>query len=480
MIDLLKSELMTILDDKKVSLVMFCLDDGRILWHHGRPISGDTVFTGHGFPAGLIKRAIIDKTRIVDNNQLVMFGDGQISESARKMMLRHVLIYPVDGVFLYIDSGCLMKFSDREVEQIQILASLLQKSFRRITSSRQDADHAPDSISSRIRQLLLRFSIEDECVLLSGETGSGKTHLAEQIHRHSGRPGPFVVCDTTTLNQELMESELFGHKKGAFTGAFSDKKGLVNLAESGTLFLDEIAEIPLSFQVRLLRFIETKRYRILGDPQEYRADVRLLAASNRNLKQMVADQTFREDLYYRLNIFSISLPPLRERKDEIRRLVLENAQYLKGKEPGDGFWQALEAYDWPGNIRELKTVIKRLGVLCDSPISGTDVERILSDDAQQTNTTVTADLPAAPASASNNDLIQTIWKRFEAGEDFWQVIKKPFLERDLSRQDVKTVLNEAMSRCRYKYVNCLPLLNLNPSDYKPFMKFLIRNRLNDQ
>jgi transcriptional regulator with PAS, ATPase and Fis domain len=167
--------------------------------------------------------------------------------------------------------------------------------------------------------------------------------MAEQIHLCSGRGGAFVVCDTTTHNQELMDSELYGHKKGAFTGAVCDKRGLVGMAHKGTLFLDEIAEVPLSFQVRLMRFIETRQYRVLGDPVERQADVRIIAATNRNLKQMVSDKSFREDLFYRLKIFSNHVPPLRERKGDTKRFLNESLHFLIGKNPGDGFWTAMKS-----------------------------------------------------------------------------------------------------------------------------------------
>jgi len=478
MLEILKNELLTILDDKQVSLVMFCQKDGRILWHRGRSISGDNVFSDHGFPSGLIRQAITNQQAVNETDQLIFFDGGSISESARKMMIRHILICPVDGVFLYIDSGSMMSFCDSEVDRIRFLAALLQKTFRQIIGldSASSATSDMGTINDQVRHLLLRFAIEEDCVLLTGETGSGKTHLAEKIHFHSGRRGPFVVCDTTTLSQELLESELFGHRKGAFTGAVKDKRGLVDMAHKGTLFLDEIAEVPLSFQVRLLRFIETKKYRILGDPEEYEADVRLLAATNRDLRQMVAEKAFREDLYYRLNIFSIHLPPLRERIEEIERLVLEYNHFLKGKEPGEGFWQTLKNHRWPGNIRELKTVIKRVGVLCDSPISGEDLKRILADEIKSPLAYAEAGDTPSPR-VSNNELM---WQKFNKGEDFWQVIKAPFLERELSRNDVKSFLSEALARCKHKYINCLPLFNLSPDEYKSFMKFLIRNRLNEE
>jgi DNA-binding NtrC family response regulator len=479
MLDILKNELLEVLEGKKVSLVLLCQGDGHILWQRGRPVRGRNVFEAGGVPVGLIRRAIEDNLSLDVSNELIFFGEGSISESARKMMLRQILIFPVGSVFLYIDSGCAIPFSAAEVERIKTLALLLQKTFERIvTTSGDRVEPFEERGDDPVQSLLLRFAIEDDIVLLTGETGSGKTHLAEQIHQLSGRRGPFVVCDTTTLNQELLESELFGHRKGAFTGAVNDKRGLVDLAHKGTLFLDEIAEVPPSFQVRLMRFIESRQYRVLGDPVEREADVRLVAATNRNLGQMVAEKTFREDLYYRLSVFCIHLPPLRERKKEVHRLVMEYLHLLKGKELGEGFWASLEGYAWPGNIRELKTVLKRLGVLCESPIDGEAVQRILADSPKHMADASPPSPQSTPVALPVQVGCKGFWQRFEAGENFWQVIKEPFLERDLSRSEVKALLTEALERCRYKYINCLPLFNLQPSEYKTFMKFLIRNRLN--
>ncbi|UCH96288.1 MAG: sigma-54-dependent Fis family transcriptional regulator, partial [Candidatus Aminicenantes bacterium] len=219
----------------------------------------------------------------------------------------------------------------------------------------------------QIRQLVLNYSKENEPVLLLGETGVGKNHTAELIHRHSGREGRFVVASAPNLQEGLFECTLFGHKKGAFTDAKSDRQGLVEEARAGTLFIDEISGVPVSIQARLLRFIESKKYRVLGESFEREANVRIIAASNKDLVKAIENKEFREDLYYRLNVLEIMIPPLRDRKEDIQDFVRHKQTYLKGKEIGPGFMEALYNHEWPGNIRELITVLKRAGICCKSP-----------------------------------------------------------------------------------------------------------------
>ncbi|RPI72317.1 MAG: sigma-54-dependent Fis family transcriptional regulator, partial [Desulfobacteraceae bacterium] len=379
MLEILKESLQDILLDKRVSLVMLYHKDGEILWSRGRAVFGTSIAEGRGFPAGLIQKNMAVKKSVSDTDRLIYFHEENVSESAQKLLIKHILIYPVNDYFLYIDSGCTLSFSKSEIEKIKLLADLLQKTISQIKHQNRIFGEPSGSgeAMNQVKELILKFSIEEDCVLLCGETGVGKSYVAELIHRYSGLKGNFIVCDTTTVNQELLESELFGHKRGAFTGAVADKKGLIDTADCGTLFFDEISEVSLSFQAKLLRFIETKNYRVVGDPQEKKADVRIIAATNSNLAQMVSAKLFREDLFFRLNILSIKIPPLRERKNDIQRLVIEKSHYLKGKIPGKHFWEALADYRWPGNIRELFTVIKRAGILCGSPITGDDIKKLL-------------------------------------------------------------------------------------------------------
>ncbi|MCL4199443.1 MAG: sigma 54-interacting transcriptional regulator [Phycisphaerales bacterium] len=210
----------------------------------------------------------------------------------------------------------------------------------------------------------------DASVLILGETGTGKELVAHEIHRRSQRrEGPLVRVNCASIPKDLYESEFFGHVKGAFTGALKDRAGRFETAEGGTLFLDEIAEVPLELQSKLLRVLQEKRYERVGEDRTRRADVRIIAATNRDLKQDVDAGRFREDLYYRLNVFPIQIAPLRERKDDIPLLAQHFAQRSvrelrcpKARLTRAGVVR-LQSYDWPGNVRELQNVIERAVIL---------------------------------------------------------------------------------------------------------------------
>ncbi|MEN9901850.1 MAG: hypothetical protein RL651_514 [Pseudomonadota bacterium] len=214
-----------------------------------------------------------------------------------------------------------------------------------------------------------RVAPTDTTVLIQGESGTGKELVARAIHDSSKRSlKPFITVDCTGLPESLIESELFGHEKGAFTGAYALKRGLVEEADGGTLFLDEIGDIPLGLQAKLLRFLESGTYRRVGSNMLRHADVRLLSATHRPLKDLVLAEAFRNDLYYRISTFPIFVPSLRERRDDIPILI---SSLLKRIEKGSAFKvsdQALDlllAYEFPGNIRELKNVLERAVLLCD-------------------------------------------------------------------------------------------------------------------
>ncbi len=205
----------------------------------------------------------------------------------------------------------------------------------------------------------------DANVLITGETGSGKELFARTIHANSRRArGPFVVVDCAALTDTLVESTLFGHKKGAFTGAVGDREGLVSLAHKGVLFLDEVGELPLSIQKSLLRVLQERRFRPVGETRERESDFRLLSATNRDLEAMVADGRFRSDLLYRIKTLHLHLPPLRERGEDVKALALARADVLCARYgiPAKGFdadfFDVLAAYHWPGNVRELHNVLE--------------------------------------------------------------------------------------------------------------------------
>jgi two-component system, NtrC family, response regulator AtoC len=252
---------------------------------------------------------------------------------------------------------------------------------REVRALREGAGVGEDMVGSspameKVFDLVRRVAPTDNTtVLLEGETGTGKGMVARAIHKASLRAdGPFVNVTCSALAESVMESELFGHEKGAFTDARTMKRGLVELAEGGTLFLDEIGEVGLRLQGKLLRFIEEKQFRRVGGTRDLKVDARLVAATNRDLEKEAAAGTFREDLYYRLSVFPIRLPPLRERTSDIPALVKTfvdefNRQFGKKiTEVAPETLELLKAYRWPGNVRELRNLIERTVLLADGPV----------------------------------------------------------------------------------------------------------------
>lgn len=230
---------------------------------------------------------------------------------------------------------------------------------------------------SRALMAVQRVAPSQLPVLLLGESGTGKELFARAVHRGSDRAtGPYVAVDCSGLTETLFESELFGHEKGAFTGAHSRKPGLVETAHGGTLFLDEMGDVPLSMQVKLLRLIETGTYRRVGSTETLRADFRLVAATHKPLEVMVADGRFRQDLYYRLSAFPIHLPPLRDRRDDIPLLVdsllRRGGNVLQRLAVMPEALERLQAYTWPGNIRELRNVLERARLFADEGVIGVE------------------------------------------------------------------------------------------------------------
>jgi NtrC-family two-component system response regulator AlgB len=259
----------------------------------------------------------------------------------------------------------------------QVDARRMEARIEALESERKQ--NAPTDLSSAtpgMAQVLdeaRRVADTDASILVLGESGTGKGVMARAIHAWSHRSsGNLVTVNCPSLSAELLESELFGHTKGAFTGATESTQGRVAQADGGTLFLDEIGDFPLALQPKLLRFVQDKEYERVGDPSTRRADVRIVAATNRDLDAMVAEGTFRQDLLYRLNVITLRLPALRERPDDVVALAESSllgfaASYRR---PARGFTaaaaNAIRAYPWPGNIRELRNVIERAVILCPS------------------------------------------------------------------------------------------------------------------
>jgi len=228
---------------------------------------------------------------------------------------------------------------------------------------------------ARVREQIAQVAPTDSTVLILGETGTGKELVARAIHELSARrERPLVRINCAALPRELVESELFGHEKGAFTGAMQQRRGRFELADGGTLLLDEVGELPLEAQAKLLRVLQEREFERVGGTRSLRTDVRMIAATNRDLQAQVARGAFRSDLYYRLNVFPISVPPLRERRGDIPRLLRHFAAKSARKlgRPLDGiaaeFIERASAYDWPGNIRELENVVERATIVQQGPV----------------------------------------------------------------------------------------------------------------
>jgi DNA-binding NtrC family response regulator len=282
-----------------------------------------------------------------------------------------------------------------EVDELLVAANRaidhqrLQTEHRYLISER-DADFNHYGIVGRSRRMQEVIKTAEvvakskSTVLITGETGTGKELVARAIHYHSAqREMPLIKVNCAAIPETLLESELFGHVRGAFTGATTSKKGKFALADGGTIFLDEIGTMSPALQAKLLRVLQEREFEPLGSERTQRVDVRVIAATNRDLRQMVADGRFQEDLYYRLNVIPVHIPPLRERRDDVPVLIdhfiAKHAQRagkrIEGVQPG--VIEALQASDWPGNVRELENTIERAVVLSPTSLIGPDVVRVL-------------------------------------------------------------------------------------------------------
>ena len=308
---------------------------------------------------------------------------------------------------------------------------------------------------------MAKYALEEEPVLLLGETGSGKNHVADLIHRLSGRKGSLVVVHTPNIPADLFENELFGHARGAYTHAEEQKKGLIEEADAGTIFLDEIAEIPLPMQSKLLRFIESGRFRILGGVTEISVAVRIIAASNRDLVEAVKRGTFRKDLYFRLNVLPLHIPSLRERREDIHALVQENKSLLRGKQLGTAACELLTRHDWPGNIRELLHVLTRAGIVLPGPVIGAEITDLLESGFAESDY-----LSGSEAFNWLNEISN--------GKNFWETGWRAFIKRDLNRQQMRIGLKKVFCECDQNLKKMAAKLNIRASEYPRFISMLHR------
>lgn len=281
-----------------------------------------------------------------------------------------------NGAFDYIvkgdDNDKIIPLLYKAIEKAQLQKKVKQLEKRISDKYSFDTIIGKSKALEQVIDLAKKVAKTDSTVLLTGETGTGKEVFAQAIHENSNRAGKsFVALNCSAFSKEILESELFGHKQGAFTGAFKDKKGFIEEANGGTLFLDEIGEMPIDLQAKLLRVLETNDYIPVGDTTPKKSNFRLIAATNRDLKSEIENHAFRSDLYFRLNIFEIIIPSLRERVKDIAPLVsyfVKQFSEKTNKKPlqiAPDFLQKLEAYHWPGNVRELKNIVERSVILAD-------------------------------------------------------------------------------------------------------------------
>jgi transcriptional regulator with GAF, ATPase, and Fis domain len=315
----------------------------------------------------------------------------------------------------------------------------------------------------------------DAKVLITGETGVGKEVVARLIHHRSARASaPLVTLNCAGLPDSLLESELFGHARGSFTGAYRDKPGLLEMAPNGTVFLDEVGEMSTRMQVVLLRFLESGEIQRVGaDRHQSRVNVRLITATNRDLQAAITAGTFREDLYFRLNVIRLSIPPLRERTEDIPLLIDYYAtaySQLHGttrSEITPDALDALTAYRWPGNIRELKNVVERIVLkaagqqvrYADLP---TDLVRGL----------VAGRATAAPSEAVVGRADELTTSMIKGGESFWAAVYPLFMARDMTRTDLRRIVQAGLEHTNGNYRSLVQLFNMPSDDYKRFLSFL--------
>ena len=319
----------------------------------------------------------------------------------------------------------------------------------------------------RLFEEIRQVAPTEATVLICGESGTGKELVARAVHDNSSRhSGPFVPVNCSALPNELVENELFGHSRGSFTGATGGKPGLFEVASGGTLFLDEIGTMPLDLQSRLLRVLEDKHIRRLGETSERRVDARVVAATNQPLKKRVRQGKFREDLYHRLNVYQLEIPPLRERPSDIALLsdhFLQGVNQREGRESrlSPQAVTLLTEYPFPGNVRELKNVVESVYYLSQGKtITAEEVSARFSSSILSVE-------KLAPSCA------ELIVEDLVAGRaEFWQAVRDPFLKRDLSRGEVRKIMSIGLSACGGTYRRLVEYFHLPANDYRKLLAFL--------
>ena len=324
-----------------------------------------------------------------------------------------------------------------------------------------------------LEQEALLAARSDAKVLITGESGVGKELIAHLIHEQSGlRSVPLVTINCAGIPETLLETELFGHTRGSFTDAYRDKPGRLKVADKGTIFMDEIGEMTGRMQSLLLRFLETGEIQPVGAFAPLcRVDVRVICATNRNLEERVKASAFRADLYYRLNVIHLMVPPLRERVDDIQVLLHHFRDLYCGRyhRPHLRFapetLRRLEEYTWPGNVRELKNIVERLVVR-----SRNDLLKLSDLPGEVRYGAKNRAAGEAPPALTRAD--ELLDRMISSGESFWAAVYQPFIERDITRDDIRLLVQRGLERTRGNYRVLVDLFNMSARDYRRFLNFL--------
>ena len=319
----------------------------------------------------------------------------------------------------------------------------------------------------------------DAKVLLTGESGVGKEVASRVIHQLSRRANlPFVAINCVGIPESLLESELFGHVRGSFTGAYRDRMGVLERAHRGTLLMDEVCEMGLRMQGLLLRFLETGEIQQVGsDRPPAGLDVRIIAATNRDPFELVRSKSFREDLYYRLNVIDIVIPPLRERREDIpvlfehfvREYSTQRGTPAPSLSPDALEW--ITEYDWPGNVRQLRNTVERMIVRCrGSVVTAEDLANRKEPAAVRAASESAAYAPAAEALRTPVDAVYD--RMVKQRESFWTAVHAAYMVRDLTRKDVRAIVTRGLHETAGNYKMLVELFNMDRGDYKRFLNFL--------